>query len=126
MILLFKVFRIWFTCLAILMVCTSVCASEPNKLETIPKSHLPHEAQKTLILIRNGRPLPFAKDGAVFGNFEKSLPKREYGYYHEYTVVTRGSRNRGSRRIVVGGESSVQGPSYYTDDHYATFKRIKE
>jgi len=58
----------------------------------------------------------------VFGNFEQVLPKRTRGYYHEYTVKTPGSRNRGARRIISG----ATGEYFYTADHYNTFKRIQE
>jgi ribonuclease T1 len=58
----------------------------------------------------------------VFGNFEHVLPKQARGYYHEYTVKTPGTRNRGIRRIVAGSP----GEYYYSADHYQTFKRIRE
>ena len=49
---------------------------------------LPDEARQTLALIeKNGR-FPYPRDGAVFGNREGHLPKRERGYYREYTVRT--------------------------------------
>ena len=51
-----------------------------------------------------GGPFPYAMDGAVFGNFERLLPRHQRGYYHEYTVKTPGSRDRGARRIVTGPE----------------------
>jgi len=85
-------------------------------------STLPREAQATLVLIQQGGPFPYAKDGAVFGNFEKRLPFRERGYYHEYTVPTPGSRDRGARRIIAGRGGEI----YYTDDHYRTFRRIRD
>jgi ribonuclease T1 len=62
------------------------------------------------------------KDGAVFGNREGRLPARPRGYYREYTVKTPGSPDRGARRIVGGSN----GEFYYTDDHYNTFKLIKD
>jgi ribonuclease T1 len=87
---------------------------------------LPKEAQSTLLLIRAGGPFPNEKDGVVFGNREKVLPKQRRGYYFEYTVKTPGARNRGARRLVVGGEPKSSSEVYYTDDHYQTFKRVKE
>jgi ribonuclease T1 len=87
---------------------------------------LPKEAQHTLALIKKGGPFPFAKDGIVFRNYEGVLPKRKRGYYHEFTVKTPGTRSRGARRIITGGEPASSGEYYYTDDHYATFKRIEE
>ena len=71
-------------------------------------------------LIGAGGPYPFPQDGAVFENRESLLPDADDGYYHEYTVETPGSADRGARRIVVGN----QGEAYWTDDHYASFWRI--
>jgi ribonuclease T1 len=85
-------------------------------------SELPPEARRTLALIRAGGPFPYDRDGIVFGNREKLLPARERGWYNEYTVATPGVRNRGARRIV----AARSGEFYYTDDHYASFKRIRE
>ena len=49
------------------------------------------------------------------------------GYYREYTVRTPGSKNRGARRIVCGGSKAVSPEAcYYTDDHYASFRRIAQ
>ena len=88
-------------------------------------AELPREAQQTDQLIRAGGPFPYAKDGVTFGNRERLLPRRERGYYREYTVPTPGASNRGTRRIVCGG-APVRHPEvcYYTDDHYASFRRI--
>jgi ribonuclease T1 len=83
---------------------------------------LPYEARETLALIRAGGPFPYPRDGAVFGNREGHLPKRERGHYREYTVKTPGAKDRGARRIVVG----KGGEYYYTDDHYRSFRRIIE
>ena len=62
----------------------------------------------TVLLLLVGLP-------AVFG---LALPSTE----REYTVVTPGSRDRGARRIVAG----AGGEYYYTDDHYDSFRRIRE
>ncbi len=78
------------------------------------------EAHETLRLIEKGGPYLYDRDGIVFGNFEKRLPLKERGYYHEFTVKTPGVRHRGARRIVTG----KAGERYYSDDHYKTFKRI--
>jgi len=83
---------------------------------------LPQEARETLALIKRGGPFPFRKDGSRFGNREKRLPLKGHGYYREYTVPTPGARDRGARRIVAGRD----GEYYYTDDHYNSFKRIRE
>jgi ribonuclease T1 len=93
--------------------------------ETVRLVNLPKEAQTTERLIRAGGPFPHDKDGVVFGNRERILPKSPRGFYREYTVITPGSRNRGARRIVCGGAVAVNPEAcYYSDDHYASFRRI--
>lgn len=89
-------------------------------MQTIAATALPVEARQTLTLIERGGPFPYRRDGVVFQNREGRLPKRERAYYHEYTVPTPGSHDRGARRIVTG---SV-GEYYYSDDHYRSFRRI--
>ena len=88
----------------------------------VAAEELPREARATLALIHKGGPYPYAKDGAVFGNREGLLPKQRRGYYREYTVKTPGERTRGARRIIKG----ASGELFYTDDHYAHFRRIRE
>lgn len=95
-------------------------------LATIAFAGLPAEAQKTVKLIKQGGPYPYPKDGVVFGNYERVLPSHKRGYYHEFTVKTPGIRSRGARRIIVGGALTAPSEFYYTDNHYASFKRIKE
>jgi ribonuclease T1 len=93
--------------------------------ETVKLVNLPKEAQTTERLIRAGGPFPHDKDGVVFGNRERVLPKHPRGFYREYTVITPGSRNRGARRIVCGGTVAVNPEAcFYSDDHYASFRRI--
>ncbi|MFK4070016.1 ribonuclease domain-containing protein [Streptomyces sp. NPDC029674] len=89
-------------------------------MATVQADRLPAEARKTLRRIDDGGPFPYEKDGAVFGNFERELPRQKRGYYREYTVRTPGERDRGARRIVTGGGGEI----YYTDDHYASFKAV--
>ncbi|GED88139.1 ribonuclease domain-containing protein [Streptomyces sp. NPDC091412] len=89
-------------------------------MATISQSRLPAEARQTLALVDKGGPYPYRQDNTVFGNFEGRLPKEPRGYYHEYTVRTPGSRDRGARRIVTGRG----GEFYYTDDHYNTFRAV--
>ncbi len=103
----------------------SLAVHAKGMLGEITVAQLPAEARQTLVLIKRGGPFPYTKDGAVFGNYEGVLPKQKRGYYHEYTVNTPGARNRGARRIIVGG-AFVPGEYYFTADHYATFFRIKE
>ncbi len=88
----------------------------------ISSRDLPPEALQTLVLIKRGGPFPHVQDGKVFGNRASLLPQRKRGYYREYTVSAPGARDRGPRRIVAGNA----GDYYYTDDHYRTFRRVRE
>lgn len=101
-------------------------AAVPATGDTVALSALPREARETLALIKAGGPFPYDKDGTVFGNRERLLPRQPRGYYTEYTVRTPGSRNRGARRIVAGGDPRTSGEYWYTDDHYQSFRRIRE
>ena len=88
-------------------------------------AQLPAEAQVTHRLILDGGPFPHGKDGVIFGNRERLLPREARGYYHEYTVRTPGAHDRGARRIVCGGRDAKRPEScYYTADHYTSFQRI--
>lgn len=91
-------------------------------LASVSISELPPEARSTYQLIQQGGPFPYPRDGVVFSNFERRLPARPRGYYREYTVKTPGVRHRGARRMVCGQPVEC----YYSDDHYETFKRIRE
>ncbi|MFD7407527.1 ribonuclease domain-containing protein [Streptomyces sp. NPDC059866] len=99
---------------------TSASPSWTRDMATVREAELPAEARETLRLIDQGGPFPYARDGAVFGNFERLLPTHERGYYREYTVRTPGSRDRGARRIVTGRGGEI----YYTDDHYDSFRAV--
>jgi ribonuclease T1 len=122
----FRFFRLLLLFAAGLVFSYGALARELPGLATIPASQLPPEARQTLALIKQGGPFPYAKDGRVFGNYEGVLPRQKRGYYHEFTVKTPGARNRGARRIVSGSPPATAGEYYYSDDHYATFRRIKE
>ncbi|MEU9102628.1 ribonuclease [Streptomyces sp. NPDC048361] len=101
----------------------SASASAPGwskGMATVPAGALPAEARRTLALIDKGGPFPYSRDGVVFGNVEKLLPQHKRGYYHEYTVPTPGSRDRGARRLITG----QSGEFFYTGDHYKTFKAV--
>lgn len=100
----------------------SVADSAPGTIPEVAASELPAEARATIERIRMGGPFPYRRDGVVFGNFEERLPIKARGYYREYTVRTPGANDRGPRRIVAG----KGGELYYTDDHYNSFRRIKE
>ncbi|UZJ32323.1 ribonuclease domain-containing protein [Streptomyces endophytica] len=81
---------------------------------------LPAQARDTLRLIDAGGPFPYPQDGTVFGNRERRLPPHPRGYYHEYTVRTPGSPDRGARRLITGRDHET----YYTGDHYRTFEAV--
>ena len=86
-----------------------------------PLSGLPAEAAETWRLIEAGGPFRHpSDDGKVFGNREGLLPGQDPGYYHEYTVETPGSDDRGARRLVTGAADEV----YYTADHYESFVKV--
>lgn len=97
-----------------------------NAQDTVDLAALPREAQNTHSLVLAGGPFPYDKDGSVFGNRERQLPPKARGYYREYTVKTPGARNRGARRLVCGGKPpTTPDVCYYTDDHYASFRRVQ-
>jgi ribonuclease T1 len=91
-----------------------------DRLATIRLDRLPKEAHDTIRLIARGGPFPYRQDGVVFENREGRLPRKPSGYYHEYTVVTPGSPDRGARRLVRGSQEEL----FYTDDHYDSFRRV--
>jgi ribonuclease T1 len=100
-------------------------ADVPGAQAVVALAALPPQAQRTHELILSGGPFPYEKDGTVFGNRERLLPPQRRGWYREYTVKTPGAKNRGARRIVCGGTPPTQPEAcFYTDDHYASFKRI--
>ena len=115
---------------ALLALAGAAFARGPAPIGDIALAALPAEARATLALIKAGGPFPYARDNSVFGNREKLLPPRSRGYYREYTVRTPGARDRGARRIVAGagasGDVRSSGEYYYTDDHYNSFRRIRE
>lgn len=100
---------------------TTAYAAIPN----CALSSLPSQAADTLDLIHSGGPFPYRQDGTVFQNREGILPSQSASYYHEYTVKTPGSSDRGARRLI-GGGSPVTAPQYvyYTADHYASFCKV--
>jgi len=99
--------------------------SEGLDRSVVALTALPPEGQQTYRLIHQGGPFPYEKDGSVFGNRERQLPRQARGFYREYTVKTPGARDRGARRIVCGGEVPKSPEAcYYTEDHYASFRMI--
>ena len=111
--------------LMLALVAGLVACAPPAGSDTGLPSHagLPPEAIETLALIQRGGPFPYRKDGTTFQNRERLLPAKPRGYYREYTVPTPGSRDRGARRIVAGGNPPEV--FYYTADHYSSFRQIE-
>ncbi|MEO7953513.1 MAG: ribonuclease domain-containing protein [Polaromonas sp.] len=94
-------------------------------VDTVSMAQLPPQGRSMLALVYQGGPFRHEKDGVVFGNRERILPANTRGYYREYTVRTPGERSRGARRIVCGGlQPAAPVACYYSDDHYASFRRI--
>ena len=90
---------------------TGTRAGQPAQ-ETIALAELPVQGQRTYEAILKGGPFRYEKDGSVFGNRERLLPRER-------------SRDRGARRIVCGGERTTPSVCWYTADHYASFRRIE-
>ena len=111
--------------LMLALVAGLVACAPPAGSDTRLPSHagLPPEALETLALIQRGGPFPYRKDGTTFQNRERLLPTKPRGFYREYTVPTPGSRDRGARRIVAGGNPPEV--FYYTADHYSSFRQIE-
>ena len=98
-----------------------------DRIDSIALTQLPVQGQDMMKLIYAGGPFKFDKDGTVFGNRERILPAKNRGFYREYTVKTPGERTRGARRIVCGGvPPTAPEACYYTDDHYASFRKIAQ
>ena len=104
----------------LLPVATMPPVDPASGLPVVALAALPADVAGTIALIEAGGPFPFDQDGAVFENREGLLPKRERGFYREYTVPTPGSDDRGARRIVAG----ANGEMYWTPDHYDSFAWI--
>lgn len=100
---------------------SAATAPSTSAVGSICSSALPSQAHDTLDLIDAGGPFPYEQDGTVFQNREALLPSQGTGYYHEYTVITPGSSDRGARRIVTGEEAEED---YYTADHYESFDLV--
>jgi len=125
----FRTLKLVFASLAVATgLLTGVALAKGPALEepvsTIYIAELPKQGAQTYTLIHQGGPFAHAKDGVVFGNRERLLPAQKRGFYHEYTVATPGSKNRGAKRIVCGGQPKAPEICYYTADHYASFRKI--
>lgn len=98
-------------------------ASDPETgLRWIEASELPSQGRQVLAVIDKGGPYPYSQDGGTFSNAERLLPIKARGFYTEYTVKLPSSSDRGPVRIIMGGKGQW---FFWTDDHYATFFRIR-
>ncbi len=91
-----------------------------QKIKTIYGS-IPQKVYEVLGYIKaNGKAMDGYVGGRVFTNREKNLPQ---GFdYQEWDVNPKiQGQNRGTERICTGSD----GRSWYTNDHYKTFKEIK-
>ncbi len=96
-------------------------SEHPTATATVALSSLPPQVAETVRLVERGGPFPYPRnDGVVFHNDEHRLPAEPEGYYHEYTVPTPGSPDRGPRRVITGRHREF----YYTADHYQHFVRV--
>jgi guanyl-specific ribonuclease Sa len=92
---------------------------------TCTLSGLPAQADATVREILAGGPFPYRQDGVIFDNRERRLPSEPHGYYHEFTVQTPGSDDRGARRIIAGGDHATEPDVlYYTGNHYSSFCQV--
>lgn len=91
----------------------------------VPKG-VPDKAMKVLQHVdEHDRAMDGYEGGRNFGNFEGRLPASGNGArirYREWDVnPLRPGVNRGPERLITGSDGSA----YFTDDHYATFKKIR-
>jgi ribonuclease T1 len=91
-------------------------------LPWIEVAALPPQGRAVLALIDKGGPYPYSQDGGTFTNAERLLPMKTKGFYTEYTVKLPSSSDRGPVRIIMGGRGEWY---FWTDDHYASFSRIR-
>jgi guanyl-specific ribonuclease Sa len=100
----------------------SVGVSLPSGVSACALAGLSSQAKDTVTEIFDGGPFPYRQDGVIFDNRERRLPGEPHGYYHEYTVRTPGSADRGTRRVIAGGTTpTAPEVLYYTGNHYASF-----
>jgi ribonuclease T1 len=101
---------------------TSQGVDPETRLRWVDVADLPPQGRSVLALIDRGGPFPYSQDGGTFSNAEKLLPLKANGFYTEYTVKLPGSSDRGPVRIIMGGKGQWY---FWTQDHYASFERIR-
>ncbi len=77
---------------------------------------------QTIERIDAGRVLSeFRHDGSEFKNFERHLPNKPRGHYHEWVHPTKEIRGPGPQRVMTG----KKGEMFYTWGHYDHFIKIR-
>jgi len=88
---------------------------------------VPDKVLKVLEYVdKHGEPIDGYEGGRTFGNFERRLPQTDDKgrriKYREWDVNPhKPGVNRGAERLITGSDGSA----HYTDDHYASFKKIR-
>jgi dienelactone hydrolase len=101
-------------------------ATKSPAAKAAPKG-VPDRVLKVLEYVdKNGEPMAGYEGGRAFGNFERRLrqsdDRGQRVKYREWDVnPLRPGTNRGTERLITGSDGSA----YYTDDHYATFRKIR-
>src|SRR5262249_26278825 len=99
----------------------------PLTLKASPPRGIPEKVLKVLEYVdKHGEAMDGYEGGRSFGNFERRLPltddKGRRLRYREWDVnPLRPGVNRGVERLITGSD----GTAYFTDDHYATFRKIR-
>lgn len=102
-------------------------AAKPAPKPAATANGVPEKALKVLEFVdKNGEAMNGYEGGRNFGNFERRLPQSAANgqriRYREWDVnPLRQGVNRGAERLVTGSDGSA----YYTNDHYASFKKIR-
>lgn len=106
-------------------------AKSPAPLKAAPAraapKGVPDKVLKVLEYVdKHGEAMDGYEGGRTFGNFERRLPQTDDKgrriKYREWDVnPLRAGVNRGTERLITGSNGSA----YYTDDHYASFKKIR-
>src|SRR5262249_3373576 len=109
---------------------TPTPAATPVKAAPAPKAALKGIPEKVLKVLeyvdRHGEAMDGYEGGRMFGNFERRLPQTDDKgrriKYREWDVNPhKPGVNRGAERLITGSDGSA----HYTDDHYASFKKIR-
>ncbi len=90
-------------------------------MAAVPESRLPAEARRTLALIDQGGPFPYARDGVVFGELRGAAAAAAARPTTTSTPCARPARPTAGPGASSPGRG---GEFYYTDDHYESFRAV--